>query len=82
MTCIHENKVNKISEFNLLYDILNPYKRTKLLNSHYYPILHGCMNTQKGKAKFKYFWILLDSGCSSNITGGRQIKQSILKETM
>ena len=37
------------------------------MNSHYSPILHGCMNTKKGRAKFKKFQILLDSGCSSMI---------------
>ena len=30
MTCIHENEVNKVAEYNLLYDILNPPKRTKI----------------------------------------------------
>ena len=29
MTCIHGNKVNKLSECNLLHDILNPPKHTK-----------------------------------------------------
>ena len=47
MTCIHGNKVNKISECNLIYDVLNPSKHTKNLNRHYYPILRGCMNTRK-----------------------------------
>ena len=67
MNCIHGNKVNKLAEFNLLHDILNPTKRNKHLNSHYSPILHGCMNTRKCKAKFKNFLILLDIGCSSMI---------------
>ena len=52
---IHENEVNKIAECNLLHDILNPYKRTKNVNSPYSPIIHVCMNTRKGKAKFKKF---------------------------
>ena len=30
MTCIHGNEVNKISECNLIHDILNPPKRTKI----------------------------------------------------
>ena len=30
-------------------------------------ILHVCMNTRKGRAKFNNFLILLDSGCSSTI---------------
>ena len=29
MVCIHKNEVNKISECNLLHDILNPSKCTK-----------------------------------------------------
>ena len=45
MNCIHGNKVNKIAECALLHDILNPPKHTKTLNIHYYPIIHGCMNT-------------------------------------
>ena len=28
MNCIHDNEVNKISELNLLHDILNPSKCT------------------------------------------------------
>ena len=67
MNCIHENKVNKITECNIIHDILNTYKRNNVLNSHQYPILHGCMNTQKGRAEFKKFHILLDSRCSSKI---------------
>ena len=55
MTRIHDNKLNNIAEFNLLHDIINTTKRTKLLNSHYSPIIHGCMNNRKGKAKFKKF---------------------------
>ena len=30
MTLIHDNKVNSIAECNLLYDIINPHKRTKI----------------------------------------------------
>ena len=45
MNCIHENEVNKLAEINLLHDILNPSRRTKIKNYHYFPILHGCMNT-------------------------------------
>ena len=32
--CIHVNEVNKISECNLLHDILNPPKLTKMFNKH------------------------------------------------
>ena len=59
MTCLQNNEVNNISECNLLHDIINPPKRAKILNNHYYPILHGCMNTRNGKGKFKtfvYYW--------------------------
>ena len=55
MTRIHHNEVKNISECNLLHNIINPPKRAKKLNIHYYPILHGCMNTRKGKEKFKKF---------------------------
>ena len=67
MTCIHDKEVYNIAEWNSLHDILKPPKCTKKLNYHYSPILHGCMNKRKGKVKFKNFWILLDSGCSSTI---------------
>ena len=49
ITCIHEKKVNKISECNLLHNILNPSKSNKIINIHYSPILHGCMNALKGR---------------------------------
>ena len=52
MTCLHNNEVKNIAECNLLYDIINRPKHGKKLNSHYYHIIHGCMNTRKGKAKF------------------------------
>ena len=75
MNCIHGNKSYKIVEYNLLHDILNPSKRTKNLKIHYSPILHGCMNTQKGRANFKNFLILLYSGCSYMILMGRLIRR-------
>ena len=59
MTRIHNNEVNNISECNLLHDMVNPPKHAKKLNSHYSPILHGCMNTGKGTTKFKkisFYW--------------------------
>ena len=74
MTRIHDNKVNKISEYNLLHDIINPPKFSKKLSSHYSPILHGCMNTRKCEAKFKKFWILLVKGCSSTNLMGRVVE--------
>ena len=63
MVCIHENEVNKIAEWNLPHDILNPSEHSKILNGHYYHILHGCMNSRKGRETFKNFQILLDSWC-------------------
>ena len=75
MTRIHNNKINNILECNLLHDITNPPKRAKKLNNHYSTILHGCMNSRKGGAKFKHFCILLDSGYSSKIVMGRLVKK-------
>ena len=82
MTRINDDKVNKIAEWNLLHDIINPPKCTKNLNTHYSPILNGCMNTRHGREKFKNFWILLDSGCSSTIVMGRLVKDLILKNIL
>ena len=81
MNFILETEVNKVGECNLIHDIINPSKRTKISNIHKYPILHECMNTRKRRAKFKNFHILLDSRCSSTIITRRLIKQFILKET-
>ena len=64
---IHDKEVNKISECNLLHDIINPTKCAKILHSHYSPIVHGRMNTRNGRAKFNNPITLLDSGCSSKI---------------
>ena len=55
MTCIRNNEVKNMAECSLLHDIINPHKRTKTLNIHYSLVLHGCMNTRGGKAKFKHF---------------------------
>ena len=44
MNCINDIKLNNVGEYNLLHDILNPSKRTKNINSHYSPILHGFIN--------------------------------------
>ena len=50
---VHDNNyVNYIAECNLLHDILNPSKIVKSKNPNYYPILHGCINTRRGKARF------------------------------
>ena len=63
----NNKKVNNLSEVNLLHDILSTYKRTKNISIHYSTILHGCMSTHKGRAKFKSSRILFNSGCSSKI---------------
>ena len=62
MIYIHDNEVNNIAECNLLHGFINAPKRAKNINTHYYLILHGCMNIRKGRARFKNFQILLDSG--------------------
>ena len=61
ISCIHDNERNEIVEWNLLHDILNPSELTKKLNSHYSPILHGCMNTWKGRENLRTlesYWIV------------------------
>ena len=50
---IHDNEVNNIPEYNLLHYLINPPKHTKHLNSHYSPILHGCMNTKRAKQSLR-----------------------------
>ena len=67
---MHGNEVNKVSECNFLHDILNSSKSTKILNIPYSTILNGFMNTRKGRATFKNFLILLDSGRSFTIVMG------------
>ena len=75
MTRMNDNEINNISECNLLHDIINPPKRTKKLNSRYYPILNGYMHTRKGKANFKSFQVLLYRVYSSTIVMGRLVKK-------
>ena len=67
MININDNEVKNIAECNLLHNIINTSKGAKNINSHYYPILHGYMDTRKGRAKLKIFRVLLDIGCSSTI---------------
>ena len=50
------------------------------MNIHYSPILHGCMNTRRDKARLKCFQILLDSGCIFTTVTRRLIKKSKTKE--
>ena len=75
MIYIHDNEVKNIAECNLLHDITNPPKHAININSHYSPILHGFVNTRKGRAKFKNFQIILDSGCSSTILMRRLVEK-------
>ena len=56
MRNIHDNDVNNLNEYNLLNNILNPYKRTKNTSSRCSPILHGFMNTRRGLGK-TYFQV-------------------------
>ena len=59
MIYIHDKKVKNISEFYLLYDIINPPKSAKNTNSHYSPILHGNINNRIGREIFrtsKLYW--------------------------
>ena len=61
MNSIHDNKVNNKAECNLLHDIINPPKCTKILNIYYSPILHGCMNTigvEWSLRNFEYYLIV------------------------
>ena len=51
MKSIHDNDVNDISEYNLIYDTLNHNKHNKNMNSNHSHIIHRCMNTHRGKAK-------------------------------
>ena len=56
-----------MAEFKLLYGIPN-YSICKIyICSHYFPILHGCMNTCMIKEIFKGDPILFEGGCSSMI---------------
>ena len=55
MNHVHDKDVNSIAECNLLHDKLNTSKYTKYINSHYSPILHVCINTRRGGAKYKTF---------------------------
>ena len=46
------NEIDTYIECNLLNGILRPAKHMKTNNTHYYPILHGCMNTRYRRAEF------------------------------
>ena len=51
----HDKDVNDTSKYNLLNYIPNPSKHTKNTRTHYSLILHGCMNTRRGRAKYRTF---------------------------
>ena len=79
MMPMHNDKVNKISEFNLLHDIINPPKHNRNLHRHYYPIGYGCIHTREGREKLKNSRVILDSECSCTIVMGRLVENYILK---
>ena len=54
MKNINDNDVNNTDEYNVLHDVLNDSKHIQKKN-HYFPILHGCINTHRGKKKYKMF---------------------------
>ena len=61
MTRLHDNGVINIAKLNLLNDIINPPKLTTHLNTHYSPIIHGCMNTRKVNRSLRtleFCWIV------------------------
>ena len=67
MNHIHDNVINNIAGLNLPHGILNLSKRTKDVNYDYFPIIHGCMSTCRGRVIHKNAWLLLDRGCSSAV---------------
>ena len=73
-------EANKIAESNLLHDIIIPTKHAKKSNSHYSPILHGCMYTRIGIVGFNNFRTLLDSGFSPRTVMGRIVENIRLEK--
>ena len=71
MARIHSDKVNKTAKWNLQHDIVNLFKYNNNLDIHYSPSLHVCMDNREGRAKFKRFRVLLDSGCNFTILMGK-----------
>ena len=55
MKNMHDNDVNNIAVWNLLHNIWNTYNCVKNNNSYYLPSLHGYMNANRGKEKYKAF---------------------------
>ena len=58
----------------LLQDIINTPKHTKILNIHCYTVIHGCINTRRGRENFNNSQILLDSGSIPTILMVRIVK--------
>ena len=52
MKNINDNGGIKISEWNLLHDILNTSKCNKNTIYNYPPILHECMNILRGRNRY------------------------------
>ena len=77
---IYDNKLNNVSEFNLIHDRINPPKRAKNINIHYSPIIHGCIIIRRGRAKLKNLRILLNSVCSFTIVIIRLVEKLILEK--
>ena len=69
-------------EYNALYNFLNPTKRTGTKNSHFSPILRGCMNTRSRRAKFKKLQIIFDNRRSSTIMKGKLTPKLKSKEAL
>ena len=67
MNRINDKYINNIAEFNLLHNVIDYYKCTKNINTHYSFTIHGCMDTRMGEEKHKKLYILLDIGCSYTI---------------
>ena len=54
-------------EYNVLSNILYTSKRATTKNSHYSPILQGCMSARSGRAKLRNLRILLGRCISSTV---------------
>ena len=52
---VHDKEVNKIAEYYLLNDIINPPTRANNLDVQYSFMLHGCMSNRYGRVNFQNF---------------------------
>ena len=55
------------------HDIQPPHWMYKILKSHFFSIIYGCMISYHGKKKLNRFWILLDI-CKCSTIGTGNIK--------